>query len=249
MRNSKVRPLILATALLASTAYADEQTGVQSHNYSGSAGNNSASVSIDPFTFDYFDISLGTLTGVFVSYNIEISGGFIGADNQTNKEVQGTMRLGGGAFFDADMPFLDANFNDIFNTVSGEKQESFTLAADPTLSVGGNGPDTYVMNGDRFSGGVSNVQVNTALNNNFIDSGSFDIDFSSYSILEVNAPGARGFFESPDLNIEMSLYYTYQPDAVIDDPSDATTDVSSPATLGAAGLLMMMAGAFRRKKC
>lgn len=240
--------LLLTTALTtAFGAQAELQTNVQTHSFSGSVGNTSTSPNIDPFAFDYFDDTLGTLTGAFVSYNVSILGGFIGADNQTNQEVNGTMRIGGGVFLESDLPFWDTSFNAIFDTASTELTESFTLAADPTLSIGGNGPDVYTLNGNNHIDGKGYTGVNANMLSNFIGAGTFDVDFRSYAILEVNAPGARGFFDSPDLNVSMSMYYTYEA-PVGTGGSGEPNDVASPFSVGALGMVMMALGAWRRRQ-
>lgn len=238
--------LLLAASMIGFGAQAELQTTVQTQSFVGSAGNTSTSEAIDPFTFDYFDTELGTLTGVYVSYDIAILGGFIGADNQTNSEVQGDMEIGGGAFLEAvNVPFMDDNYASLFQTVSGQRYETFTLDADPTLSVGGNGPDTFTINGYDYTGGIDFTAVNTAFLNNFQHDGSFDVNFRSYSVLNVDAPGARGFFDSPDMEISMSMYYTYE-EPIPDVPAEAN-DVTSPLAAGALGMLLMGAGAGRRR--
>ena len=106
---------LLAAVLVAAsaTAYADLVTPTQTETFTGVAGNDSTKEGVSPFVFDKFDESLGTLTGVFVQYSLDIANGLIGADNLTNEEVEGTGDLGGDVILSSDLAmFRDGTFTD-----------------------------------------------------------------------------------------------------------------------------------------
>ena len=242
MKLNKLAIVAIPLMLGASAAHASFTTPTQSFSFSGSAGNTSAQASVDPFTFSMFDSNLGDLTGVFISYSATVSGGVLGVDNQTNSEVSGDMELGGGIRFSSPFPLFDAAYQPVFDEVQGSKIANFTLAADPTLSVGGNGPDTLEITGDTYTDGRTDVSVSDILFGNFEQAGGgvFDIDFSTFSINNINAPGAFGYFDSADVDLSMSLYYTYE--------EPVTTAVSAPFGLALGGLALIGAAGIRRRK-
>lgn len=244
MKFTKLAVIAIPLMLGASAAQASLSTATQVQSFSGAAGSSSSQASVDPFTFDLFDSTLGDLTGVFLSYDVVISGGMLGADNQTNEEVSGTMELGGGVNFEGQFPLFDTAYNPVFNQVDGSKLANFTLAADPTQSVGGNGPDTVEILGDTFTGGAENVSISDLLFDNFSQAGggSFFIDFTSFSTTLINAPGAYGYFDSPDLDMSVSLYYTYEEPAPVE-----ANDVSAPFGLALGGLALMGLARLRRR--
>jgi hypothetical protein len=236
----------LALPFFAATAQAALVQDIQTKTYAGTAGNTSTQVGVGPLMFNLFDLSKGVLQGVYLSYGVTISGGVSGADNQTNQVVNGTMELGGSAQFESTRRFFSNTFQSLFTPVSGSKVVNFSLAADPTLSVGGSGPDVFSMTGSTFTGGLSQTQVNSLFHSDFTGLGQFAVDFRTFSILQINAPGSRGFFDAPSVNLSMSLTYVYDaPEVVIPEPP---ADVSGPFLPLAGGLVLLGAGALRRKR-
>lgn len=239
---------LLATLVLpffAATAQAALVHDTQTKTYAGTAGNTSTQQGVGPLMFSLFDLNKGPLQGVYLSYGVTISGGVSGADNQTNQAVNGTMELGGSAQFESTRRFFSNTFQSLFSPVSGSKVANFSLAADPSLAIGGNGPDVFSMAGDTFTGGLEKTQVNSLFHSDFTGFGQFAVDFRTFSILQINAPGSRGFFDAPNVNLSMSLTYVYDAPDIIDPPAD----VSSPflPLAGGLALLGLGAGAFRRK--
>lgn len=239
---------ILALPLLAMSAMASAEltTPTQSAYFSGTAGNTSLQEGLDPFTFDKFDSSLGTLTGVFVRYDFTIDNGLIGADNMTNEEVSGTGELGGSLTLTSELGFVNSTYNPVFEKMDLLQTAAFTLAADPTQSVGGNGPDVATLYGVQMYSDSGWVSLGSGTFNPFVGTAgdTFDVDFDTDSSVVVNVPGAQGFFQAVDTSISMELYYTYEAPAVNEPPASA---VSVPAGLAAAGMFLMGAGALRRR--
>lgn len=223
-------------------------TDTQVRDYQGAAGNTSLEAGIDPFTFDLFDASLGTLTGVHIWYGMEINNGLIGADNLTNKRATGSGTLGGAITLSSELNFLKSNYTPIFNKLNVTQGVTFDLAADPTMSTGGTGPDVQSFNGGYFSNNSGWLDVNTNLLDQFYNTSAdtFTIDFDTDSIVKVNVSGAQGFFRVVDADISVQMYYTYDaPEAP--EPVPPVADVSAPL-IGSACAAIFGFALYRRKK-
>lgn len=217
--------ILFASAANASYIYDTTQTEM----FSGTAGSTSERDGVDPFTFDYFDSSLGELLNVYVSYSLLIDGGLVGADNLTNEEVSGSLTLGGAVLMDSDLPFLTSSFSNIFNKIELTQSDTFTVDADPTLSAGGSGPDTYSLIGEEISGTSGDYTLNTNLLNYFTgnEGDTFTVNFDTDSVIVVDAPSTRGFFQAVDTTIEMNLVYEYETEF---EKETVETSVPSPAS-------------------
>jgi hypothetical protein len=239
---------LLAALLIgmSTAASADLITPTQTETFTGVAGNDSTKEGVNPFTFDKFDESLGTLTGVYVEYSLDIANGLIGADNLTNEEVQGTGDLGGDVILSSNIAmFRDGTFTSIFDKLELLQTTTFTLAADPTLSVGGTeGEDIQSFYGSDFSATSGLISLNSDFLSQFVGTGeTFDVDFDSGSTTIVDVSGAQGFFQAVDMIVSMDVYYTYEE---LEEPASAT-EVPVPFAFGALGLAFAGLGFKRRK--
>jgi hypothetical protein len=239
---------LLAAVLVAAsaTAYADLVTPTQTETFTGVAGNDSTKEGVSPFVFDKFDESLGTLTGVFVQYSLDIANGLIGADNLTNEEVEGTGDLGGDVILSSDLAmFRDGTFTSIFEKLELLQSTTFTLAADPTLSVGGiEGEDVQSFEGSDFSANSGLISLNSDFLSQFAGAGeTFTVDFDSGSTTIVDVSGAQGFFQAVDMIVNMDVYYSYEEFA---EPVESN-DVPAPLGFAALGLALAGLGAKRKK--
>jgi hypothetical protein len=235
-----------ALAFASLSVQADLVTATQTQQFAGTGGSDSTAPGFNPFTYDKFDSSLGTLTGVFVSYNFSIDGGLIGADNLTNEVVSGTGELGASLLLQSSLPFVDGAFNTIFTKVDLSQYAAFTLAADPLATVGGTGPDVATLSGDAFNFNSGLFSLSAFVFNSFVGNAgdTYTVDYDTGSTTLVNVPGAQGFFQSVDAAAELSIYYSY----VEPVPEPPVADVSVPLGAGFAGLVMLGLAGFRRKK-
>lgn len=236
-----------ATLLLSSVAHAEIiNTPTQNQLFFGTAGNKSTEPGVDPFSFSKFDTSLGSLNDVFVRYSMTIDNGLLGADNLTNDAVVGTGTLGGSVLLKPEFGFLKDDFSPIFEKISLSQTETLNLAADPTMSLGGSGPDVDSFNGGFLEKNVGWLTVNKVLLSNFLASptnDSFTIDIDTSSVVKVDAGGSQGFFQAVDVGVNMDLYYSYDKA-----PEADVSDVTSPGVLAAAGLvILIVSGGLRRK--
>lgn len=241
--------LAVVLAGMTATSFAEMTTSVQSDSFSGEGGADSSLVGVSPLEFDMFDSSLGTLTGAYISYSLGVNGGLIGADNMSNEETSGTGSLGAEMLLQemSGMNFFkEGTYDSVFEKLTRVENTTFNLAADPTMSVGGEGDDIQQFNGT--SGIVDSngfISLNTSLLSQFIGNAgdTFTVDFDTTSVTTVSVSGAQGFFQPVNLDVTMNLYYTYDKVAETGNASDA------PAPLGFAALGLALAGfGMRRKK-
>lgn len=236
----------LVFAGMSAVASAELTTNVQNQTFSGEGGADSSVAGVLPLEFEKFDETLGTLTGAYISYSLDVAGGVIGADNLTNTEANGTGSLGAEALLleESGMNFFkEGTFDSVFEKLSRVENTTFTLAADPTMSVGGSGPDVQQFNGTTGtvdSGGF--ISLNKSLLDQFLGAGeTFTVDFDTTSVTTVSVTGAQGFFQPVNLIVGMDLYYTYEA-APTPGPADA------PAPMGFAALGLALAGFGLRRK-
>jgi hypothetical protein len=236
--------LAVPLLLLSTSALADLSTPTQNFSFVGSADSSSLEPGGAPFLFNKFDGSLGDLTGVFVLYDFAIMNGLLGADNKTNAQVSGSGDLGAAVALTSNVQFLNNDLSGLFNRVSLLHSFEFTLAADPTLSIGGDGPDTSTMLGAtlfRDSGWKRASNINYA---SFYGGPGekITINFDMDPTAIVRVVGAQGFFQSVDTELNMSMYYTYSAPLVVQPP----TNVPAPIGMAIMGLAMIGFGARKR---
>lgn len=243
-----LKKTLLALPLLALSMSASAElltTEVITNTFTGTAGNASTQNGIEPFTFAKFDPSLGTLTNVFFKSTFIIDNGLIGADNMTNKAVSGTGHLGGQlGYLNATVAMTGGDFQPLFGTQELLQNTTFNLEADPTLSTGGNGPDTATMTGGYMSDATDWLAVHNLVLDQYVSDGgdtSFTVDFDTNSSVMVDVAGAQGTFQAVDATVKLELYYQYESFPEIN-------DVPAPAGLALAGLALMGFGAARRRR-
>lgn len=243
----KIAAFTLLSLISAGSAQAAlMETEVQKFTFSGPSGVTSTEPGVNPFVFNKFDDTLGALNNVFFRAFFQISGGLIGADNMSNDVVTGSGELGARLSLTSSIPLLNPSFSPIFTPIEVSQLAQFTLAADPTLSVGGNGPDVATLYGATLSDSKGWTPSASFLLGNFIGQGqTFTIDYRADSLINVSVPGAQGFFQVPNVYIEVEMYYQYIAPTIVTPPPQ---DVNAPFGLAIAGLSLMGLGAARRKK-
>ncbi|MEG3765034.1 choice-of-anchor E domain-containing protein [Alteromonas sp. 14N.309.X.WAT.G.H12] len=237
----------LMIAAASATASAELTTEVQHQEFSGEAGQDSSDADILPLEFEMFDESLGILTGVYISYTLDVSGGLIGADNLTDEDTSGTGSLGVEVLFSemSGMNFFEeGTLDDVFTKLSRIETTTFSLEADPTMSVDGSGAD--VQQYDGTAGTVDSdgyIALNTDYLEQFIGTDeTFTVDFDTSSITSVDVTGAQGFFQPVNMILGVDLYYTYEEVSVVEE----TSSVPAPLSFAALGLVMTGLGARRK---
>lgn len=240
--NTKKTLLAFALLTISSIASAELFTPTQTETFAGPAGSNSVDVGVDPFTFQKFDSSLGTLTGIIVNYSFSIDNGLIGADNLSNAIVYGTGELGASLSFSSSLPFIDTGFATVFTQLDLGALADFTLAADPLMTTGGNGPDVAQLTGGYHEALSGPHSISPIVFNGFIGNAgdTYDVNFNVGSITLVSVPGAQGYFQTVDSFVSLDITYQYESNTPV------TSDVNLPLS-AAAGLLMLGFGAVRRR--
>jgi len=235
---SKILMFLGLLAVSIVPAHAALVTEVQQNTFTGPAGNSSgAGGGAASFAFNYFDSALGTLTGVHIRYKVDVTGGYLRADNMTNQSINGNATLGAMVSLDISKVSEFLNLQNIELT----QQASFVLAADPSMTTGGFGSDVFQMYGSNLT------QTKGWLNytNNFLidpfydvngSGGTFDVDFATYSLITLNAAGAQGVFEPASVKLTMELYYSYDAAVVEPEPTPEPTPGPAPVPAPLAGM-------------
>lgn len=216
-------------------------TTTQNQTYTGVAGNASNSPGLQPFVFEKFDTTLGTLLRVVARLSLTISGGLISADNMTNQVASGTGMLGAQASVSGPVPFINDQYAPMFSGFELAQYADFTLAADPTMSFGGNGPDVGTLYGGTYNKTSGWQSVASLFNYAFVGAGDLLIDFDTNSDISIDVVGARGSFEAVNAVVSLDLFYEYE-----------TIDVTPPSAVnagyGMAGLAFLLLGFRSRRK-
>jgi hypothetical protein len=243
-----LKKTLLALPLLVMSMGASAElltTAAQTQEFTGTAGNTSTEAGIDTFSFDKFDSSLGILSNVFMRTSFIIDNGFVTADNLTNQIVNGSSELGASAhFLNASEITVDASVQPILSMMELVQTATYTLAADPTMAIGGTGPDVVTVNGvllDQTSGWKA---INLAFIGGYVEvdaNDDFTVDFDSASLVVVDAPGAQGLFQAVDTTIRLEVFYEYN-------TFPPVTEVSAPVGVAVLGLGLIGFGAMRRRK-
>ena len=247
MKNILKYSLLAISLMTATASQADVvQDQPQSASFSGAAGNDSTEPGVAPFVFAKFDEALGKLTNVFFRTTFTLSGGLIGADNMTNDATSGYGDLGAKLFLSGSEPLLNGSYASLFSPIELTQRTTFTLAADPTLSTGGNGPDVMTYYGTTLQEQTSWRSISTTFLSNYTGAGqTFNINFDTDSSILVSVPGAQGFFQVPNVYLNVEVYYEYEPTTVQPPPS---ADVNSPVLAMLSGLSLIGLGLSRRRQ-
>lgn len=242
---------MIALSLIMATSVSAEivQETPQQSTFSGAAGNTSLEPGINAFTFQKFDDTLGTLLNVFFKTTFIVSGGLIGADNMTNDTTSGFGDLGAKVTLIGSEPLLNSNYASLFAPIELTQRANFNLAADPTLSTGGTGPDVATYYGQTLQEDIGPWR---AVSKNFLANytganQTFSIDFDTDPTVLVSVPGAQGFFQVPNFYLSVEVSYEYE---AYQTEAPTTTDVNSPggAAMAGLGLSLMLLSASRKQK-
>lgn len=249
--NLKKTLLALPLLFVAAFSQAEIVTATQTQVFSGNAGSASTGAGNSPFVFNKFDASLGTLLKVYLRHDFAISGGQIGADNVTNQVVSGTAELGATGTLDISSltPYLS------LSPFTLSQYAEFTLAADQAQTVGGNGPDTFSMNGSYQYDESGWIELNNPfLTDAFLGDSddTFAVNYRTYSITDLVADGGiQRLFMPVTTFLNMQVYYVYESFTTPTDPVDPVdpgmNDVPAPLA-GFAGLALLGLAAWRRRK-
>lgn len=240
--------LVAALGLMSAQSHAALMTtSVQTQTYTGPSGSASGFLGLSPFVFNKFDSALGTLSRVIMRASFTISGGLISADNMSNQQVSGNGFLGASAAIsEPGIIFVDDTFNPMFEGLELTQFTNFTLAADPTMGIGGTGPDVVTFNGSTLSTTSGWKNLASFFQSPFVGTSgqTLSIGFDTNSEVAVNVVGARGSFENVENTITLDMYYEYNTVDVTPPP----TPVSAPLGFAALGLGLIGFAARRKQK-
>ncbi len=179
----------------------------------------------ETFTFNMFDTGLGTLTGVDITLQLDISGGFLGVDNDGVGPATVNVEFGAsGALISGDVTLFPAP------AVVTSNNAIFNLAADDGDGVGvqSTGADYDQLSGV-FTSNSSMESINALFISEYEGTGlTFDILASITQVLDFGGvSGVAGEFgpQTADIVVEVVYYY------------DAVPTPGTAALLGLGGLV------------
>jgi hypothetical protein len=139
---------VLLVVLSSASAFAAIYSQVQ--NFAGIPNINNT------FTFNQFNTSLGTLTGIQITLTVNSNGGMLVLDNDSASAASGTFEFGAmGNISSTDVILLNSMFASIPGSVGAYHSQTFSLAADNGDGIGNidsAGPDGMTYTGGSESG-------------------------------------------------------------------------------------------------
>ncbi|MBL4808858.1 MAG: PEP-CTERM sorting domain-containing protein [Phycisphaerales bacterium] len=157
------------------------------------------------FTFNQFDSALGTLTGINVTLQLDISGGFLGVDNDGIDPAVVNVEFGASGILTS-LPGL-------FLSLTTSNSATFNLAADDLDGPGvqTTGPDYDELSGVATSSSTSSA-ILAAFFSNYIGLGTFDILADINQVIDFGGvSGVAGQFDPQVADIIVTVGYKYDP--------------------------------------
>jgi hypothetical protein len=177
------------------------------------------------FTFNQFDSSLGTLTGIEITLTVNSNGGQIVIDNDSASAASGTFEFGAmGSISSSDVVLLNSMFAAIPGNTGAYHSQAFALAADNGDGIGNldaTGPDGMTYTGhsetNTKSGMVSNMLWSLGAKG-FIGTGTYDLLCNVLQWSNLNTSGGVEYSVTP-VTASGSVQVKYVYDAI---PEPAT---------------------------
>ena len=232
------RQLLTGVALLGAISATQAATFTQTETFSGTP------ILTETLTFDKFNGQVaGSLIGIEITYEMSVTGGSLGVDNDGAAPATVTVELGAtGDLSSSDVTLLDASFANVWS-ISASESQNFNLATDD-----GDGANYQAGGADNAVMGPINESDNVAGNVNGIffaqysGAGTFDIDAEIGQILDFGGNGGvAGTFTATSASGSVTVKY------ITDFVAPAVPDSGSSAALLAIGFgAIGVAGARRR---
>jgi hypothetical protein len=187
----------------------------------------------DSLTFNQFDESLGTLTSIQIILSLQISGGQLTLDNDSEESASGTFEFGAsGSITSGDVGLVNSSFVAIPGTVSTYNSEAFSLSGN--VGDGEGDYDPTAPDGLQYDGGIKTNSksdfVGSVAWGGYIGTGTYDIDYSVTQWLNYGGIGGIEYAVTPlSASGSVEVIYTYDP---IPEPATITL-----LTIGALALL------------
>lgn len=195
------------------------------------------------FTFNQFNTSLGTLTGIQITLTVNSQGGIYVLDNDSDSAATGTFEFGAmGSMSSTDVILLNSMFASIPGNVGAYQTQTFSLAADNGDGIGNldsTGPDGMAYIGHSESGSgtgtVSNMLWSMGTKG-FLGTGTYNILCNIMQWSNLTSTGGVEYSVTP-VTASGSVQVSYIYDAI---PEPATLVIL------ALGALIPMKKRFRK---
>ncbi len=177
------------------------------------------------FTFNQFDTSLGTLTGIQITLTVNSQGGIYVLDNDSASAASGIFEFGAmGSISSTDVILLNSLFASIPGSVGAYQTQTFSLAADNGDGIGNldsTGPDGMAYVGDSESGSGTGTVSNmlwSAGAKGFLGTGAYNILCNVIQWSNLSSAGGVEYSVTP-VTANGSVQVSYIYDAI---PEPAT---------------------------
>lgn len=164
-------------------------------------------------TFNQFDSSLGTLNSIYISLTLNIDGGRLILDNDSDDYASGTFEFGAkGSITSTDVSLLNASFQPVIDPLSAINSGAFSL--DPNEGDVANDFDSSPPDGMQYDGQTAsdngNGFVASAVWAGYIGAGTFDIDFEAMQWSDFGSVGGIEYAVNPvDADGNLTIIYDY----------------------------------------
>ncbi len=166
-----------------------------------------------PLTFNKFDSSLGTLTSIQVYFTLQVNGGQLILDNDSDSPASGIFEFGAiGNISSSDVSLIDSATTVIPGPIEAYNSQAFSLNANVDDGPGDYdpaGPDGLQYDGGIESGDTSGF-VGSMVWGGYIGTGTYDIDYTVIQWLDYGSvSGVEVAYTPVSADGDVTMIYKY----------------------------------------
>ncbi|MHC4124640.1 MAG: choice-of-anchor E domain-containing protein [Planctomycetota bacterium] len=150
-------------------------------------------------TFDQFDPSWGTLDSIKVTFNLNITGGQFGVDNDQIEATSGNVYFGAeGALSSSDVTLKNGSDNNVWDGLTTYTSHFFSLGADDGdgMAFDPSAPDGGMYNPGSASYGINDF-INSVYFGDYTGTGTYDILLDIDDYIDVSSLSGICYMASP----------------------------------------------------
>jgi hypothetical protein len=201
--------LLIAAMLVITSIPVMAATITQTKTFSGIPGLTGA------LGFNQFNSSLGTLTSIQVTLNLQTNGGELRLDNDGENAANGNLQFGAyGSISSGDVALLNSSFVAIPGQVNAYHSQAFSLAANVGDSIGDY--DSSPPDGMLYTGGTEADSKSGFIGNfafaGYTGSGTYNINYSVSQWISYGSIGGIEYAVTPvTASGGVTVVYDYKP--------------------------------------